>query len=378
MRKLCILTLLLILCFAVSSLVVLVHCDPSWIQWSQTYGGTNADGEHHRVYLVEVSDGGFVLAGNTESLGAGSTDIWLIKVDGSGIMEWNHTYGGPGLENPISLIQTSDGGFMVTGSTLPLGPEERDFWLVKTDSFGNLEWNKTYGGVGSDWGRSVIETSDGGYILVGDTTSFGAGGSDYWLVKTDENGNMQWNRTYGGSDQEIPYDMIETSDKGFVIVGKTSSFGAGGSDCWLIKVDSLGYVEWNQTFGGGKNDSAESLVQTSDGGFAFVGVTESFASGWTECWLIKTDSFGNMVWNRTYGEDNDDWGHSLIVTSDGGFAFAGETSSFGAGNYDFWLVKTDIQGIPEFTLWAPLLIMIVAIVVVILVYRYNLKKHNRG
>jgi hypothetical protein len=353
-KKLSLFSIIVLFVLLVSCFVVLVVAQPSWVEWSQTYGGTEADGKLHFVSLVAVSDGGFVLAGNTESFGAGSEDFWLIKVDSSASMEWNYTYGGTGFERPSSLILTTNGGYAIAGRTSSFGSGESDFWLIKTNADGNMDWNKTYGGMGGDEARSVIETSDGGFAIVGNTASFGAGGNDFWLVKTDEYGNMQWSRTYGGQEQEIPYSLVETSDNGFAIAGKTASFSVdGNADCWLIKVDSYGNMEWNQTFGGEKNDSAESLVQRSDGGFALVGVTESFVAGgsdWTNCLLIKTDDSGNMEWYKTFGGKYSDWGHSIISTFDGGFAIVGQTESFGFGplasvnTYDFWLIKTDSDG----------------------------------
>ena len=324
--------------------VVLVDAEPSWVLWSQTYGGTEDDGQFHLVYVVETPDGGFAVASNTESFGAGSSDFWLIKTDASGNMEWNKTYGGTEFDVVYSLILTSDGGFALAGLTGSFGTGNVDFWLVKTDSFGYLEWNQTYGGKGSDIAYSLVETSDGGYALAGYSGSFGAGESDFWLVKADHYGNLEWNQTYGGANGDVAYSLVETSDGGFALVGFTTSLGGDDADFWLVKTDESGNLEWSNLFGGEKADMAESLAQTSDGGYALVGTTESFASGWKECWLIKTDDHGNKEWDKTYGEENSDWAHSLILTSDGGFAIAGESDSFGAGGYDFWLIKTDSSG----------------------------------
>ncbi len=336
------LTSLLILCFAVSSSVVLVDAEPSWIEWSQTYGGIEDDGEFHLVYLVQTVDGGYTIAANTRSFGAGFSDCWLIRVDSSGNMEWNQTYGGEDGDRVYSLIQTADGGYALAGRTWSFDVGASDSWLIKVDSSGNMEWNQTYGGANQDEALDVVQTSDRGYLIAGYTVI--NDGQDLWLIKTDAEGKMQWNKTYGGPSHEDPFSLIETFDSGFAIAGRTRSFGVGDGDCWLVKVDSLGNMEWNQTYGGVETDHIESIVQTSDGGFVLGATTESFASGWTECWLIKTDNLGNMIWNKTYGGNGTDWIHSLIITSDGGFAFVGETDSFGAGSRDFYLVKTDPEG----------------------------------
>ena len=330
-----------------SSSMVLVNAQVPWVEWSQTYGGINNDGEFHLVYLIKVSDGGYIIASNTESFGAGGNDAWLIKVDSSGNIEWNQTYGGEKEDRALSLILTTDGGYALAGRTSSFGAgSNHNFWLVKTDEQGNMQWNQTYGGTNRAEALSVVQTSDGRYALAGEIW-IDDGDQDFWLVKTDEYGNIQWNRTYGGSSQETPFSLVETSDTGFVLAGRTRSFGIGDGDCWLVKVDSLGNMEWNKTYGGEETDHIESIVQTSDGGFALGATTESFSPSWaikTECWLIKTDNLGNMVWDKTYGGAENDWIHSLIITSDGGFAFVGETDSFGAGSRDFYLVKTDSDG----------------------------------
>jgi predicted secreted protein len=314
-----------------SAFIFVVNAEPSWVLWSQTYGGMEDDGDFHLVYIVETREGGFAVAGNTESFAVGDSDFWLIKIDASGNMEWNKTYGGAEFDVPYSLILTSDGGFVLAGLTRSFGTGNTDFWLVKTDSQGNMLWNKTYGqGIAS----SLVETSDGGYAL--------AGGDR--LVKTDSYGNLEWNQTYGETNGDYSDSMVQTVDGGFALAGFTTSSDGDDADFWLLKTDERGNLEWSKVFGGEKADMAEAVVQTSDGGYALVGTTESFATGWKECWLIKTDSLGNMEWEKTYGGEDADWGHSLIVTSDGGFALVGESNSFGAGGYDFWLIKTDELG----------------------------------
>jgi hypothetical protein len=193
-------------------------------------------------------------------------------------------------------------------------------------------------GASLDEGRSVQQTSDGGFIIVGYTASFGAG--DVWLIKTDADGNKLWDRTFGGSMVDRGYSVQQTSDGGFIIVGWTWSFGAGGPDVWLIKTDADGNKLWDRTFGGSDWDEGYSVQQTSDGGFILVGWTWSFGAGGPDVWLIKTDADGNKLWDRTFGGSMVDRGFSVQQTSDGGFIIVGATTSFGAGDYDVLLIKS--------------------------------------
>ncbi len=297
--------------------------------------------------MVETGDGGYALAGLTESSGAGLADFWLVKTDASGNMQWNKTYGGTGYDQCNSVVQTSDGGYAMAGSTTSYGAGSDDFWLVKTDSTGNALWSKTYGGTGVDYAVTVVQTGDGGYALAGTTRSFGAGDWDFWLVKTDVNGNMQWNKTYGGTGDDrysCSNGFIQTVDEKYVITGQTGSFGGGGFDVWLIKTDASGNAEWTKTFGGTNNDCGTSLIQTSDGGYLVGGNTYSFGVGNYDGWLVKTDALGQILWNQTYGGTNADTAFGLAQTSDGGYALTGYTYSFGAGSVDAWLIKTDSAG----------------------------------
>jgi len=159
--------------------------------------------------------------------------------------------------------------------------------LVKVDSSGNEQWNKTYGGANDEWAHSIVETSDGGFAMAGMTMSFGAGADDVWLVKVDSAGNMQWSKTYGGAKLDYAHSLVETADGGYVMAGDTFSFGAGDRDAWLIKVDSSGNMEWNKTYGGAAYDNAQSMVQTSNGGYTFAGRTYSFGAGGADFWLVK-------------------------------------------------------------------------------------------
>jgi hypothetical protein len=261
--------------------------------FSQTYGGANSD---YGYSVVATSDGGYAVAGYTYSYGAGNSDFWLVKTDASGTAIWNQTYGGTGSEWGSSLIQTSDGGYAVAGSTLSFGAGSSDVWLVKTDSIGNMQWNQTYGGTDFDYGYSVVQTSDGGYAIAGFTESYGFGLDDFWLIKTASDGDAQWNQTYGGADSEQGYSLVQTIDGGYVIAGTTSSYGAGNSDFWLVKTDASGTAIWNQTYGGTDSDEAQSVVEVNDGGYAVAGSTLSFGAGSSDVWLVKTAIESGLAW----------------------------------------------------------------------------------
>jgi hypothetical protein len=386
------------------SLIFVGSVGASLEMWSQTYGGAASD---EAEALVQTSDGGYTLAGYTESFGAGSYDFWLVKTDANGNMEWNQTYGGTGIEHACALVGTSDGGFALLG-TASFGAGKRDFWLVKTDEFGNMEWNQTYGGADYDDPSSLVGTSDGGYALAGWTTSFGAEGDDFWLVKIDAYGNVEWSHTYGRGRSDRARALVATADGGYAIAGETISIGYGDMphwDFWLVKTDANGDVEWNRTYGKGAGENANALVETSDGGYALAGDTSILNPEIgivSDFWLVKTDAYGNMEWNKTYAGGK---AYALVETSDGGFALAGgarliktdvygsmewnrtyggsanalvKTSDvgyalagyapIGAGTYDFWLAKTDEHGfIPEFPSWIILPLFLMATLSAIIV-----------
>jgi hypothetical protein len=322
---------------------------PPPTEWTRTYG---INGNHNEARsLVQTSDGGFAVLGFTRHYAAGwvyTEDFWLVKTDPAGNAEWNRTYGVPtydDLESGRSVVQTDDGGYALAGLTgIWRDPIYYDFWLVKTDSLGNMEWNQTYEGAGDDFAYSVVQTTDGGYVVAGGTCSSVYGQSDVYLVKTDSTGNMEWNQTYGGAGSDWANSVVQTGDGGYALAGCTHSYGAGSRDVWLVKTDSDGDIVWNQTYGGTEMDWGYSVVPTSDGGYAIAGYTDSFDAGGHDFWLIKADSAGNMMWNQTYGGTQKEEAYSMVQTSDGGYALAGWTNSSRTGSHDFWLVKTDSLG----------------------------------
>ena len=301
------------------------------VQWTKTYGGPNDD---YAYSVVQTSDNGFALAGGTKSLGAGDFDLLLVKTDALGNQQYNKTFGGIWEDWGYSITKTYDGGLILAGFTASFGLGSGDLWLIKTDASGNLEWSQTYGDIYYDAASAVIQTVDGGFAVVGSTYSYGNGGSDAWLVKTDNLGNSQWRKTYGGTGEDFGYSLVQTVDNGFAIAGSTSSFGAGIYDFWLVRTDNLGQEKWTKTFGGIGYDAAWSLVQTLDGGFALAGWTETYGAAFSDCWLIQTDASGNKQTDVVWSGSNYDYAYSMVQISSGAYAMAGETSSYGAGSYD--------------------------------------------
>ena len=313
-------------------------------RWERTYGGTNDDVGYS---VQQTSDGGYIVAGMTSSFGAINGDVYLIKTNASGDTLWSKTYGGTGTDWGRSVQQTSDGGYIIAGWTTSFGAGMEDVYLIKTNSQGNTLWTKTYGGTNGDWGSSVQQTSDGGYIIAGYTESFGAGNRDVYLIKTNSQGDTLWTKTYGGTGLDGGSSIQQTSDGGYIIAGSTHSFGAGRYDVYLIKTNASGDTLWTRTYGGTNDDFSQSIWQTSDGGYIVSGFTLSFGAGGYDVYLIKTNASGNMLWTRTYGGVSTDWGWSIQQTTDGGYIIGGNTDSFGDSS-QVYLVRTNASGD---TLW---------------------------
>ncbi len=309
--------------------------------WLKTYGGTNEDFAYS---ISQTSDGGYIVAGYTYSYGSGYSDFLILKLDSSGNVVWSKTYGGTNYDGAFSISQTSDGGYIVAGETWSYGSGGSDFLILKLDSSGNRQWSRTYGGSNSDIAQSISQTSDGGYIVAGSTWSYGSGYYDFLILKLDSLGNRQWSRTYGGSNHDIAQSISQTSDGGYIVTGYTSSYGSGYSDFLILKLDSSGNHQWSRTYGGSNSDFARSISQTSDGGYIVAGDTRSYGSGGFDFLILKLDSSGNRQWSRTYGGSNDDVPYSISQTSDGGYIVAGDTRSYGSGGSDFLILKLDSSG----------------------------------
>ena len=256
---------------------------------------------------------------------------------------WTKTYGGTDAEFGNSVQQTTDGGYIVVGNTMSFGAGASDIYLIKTDSSGDTLWTKTYGGTEYDSGNDVKQTADGGYIITGQI-NYPNNDADVYLVKTDSSGNALWTKTYGGTDWECGNSIDITNDGGYIIAGWTKSYGAGNNDIWLIKTDALGNTLWTKTFGGTDWEYAYCVQQTTDDGYILVGFTKSFGAGDRDVWLIKTDPNGNEIWNQTFGGSEMDHGMYVRQTNDSGYIITGTTYSFSNGEFDLWLLKTDSNG----------------------------------
>jgi hypothetical protein len=326
-----------------ATLILLILCLPALgqapdLEWEKTFGGIE---DERGVALMEATDGGYLMVGYTSSKGVGNKDIWLIKTDSEGEMEWERTLGGPADDEGWSVLETEDGGYLVTGVTESEGSGGKDLWLVKTYSDGYERWKKTFGATGDEWGVAVLETKDGGYAVAAVTTSRGSGGSDGWILKTDSDGNLEWETTIGGSKNDGITSILEIED-GYLIVGFTESYGAGGKDVWLVKTDSEGERIWEKTFGK-DGDERGNYIREMEDGYVVVGVSDSGGSGGRDFWLTRTDIEGEKIWEKTFGGSGDDGGWSA-VEGEGGLIVIGYTESQGRGDQDLWLLKVSLDG----------------------------------
>ena len=307
--------------------------------------------------IQQTSDGGYIIVGETESYGAGGKDVWLVKIDSNGSEQWNETFGGIENESGWSVQQTTDGGYIITGYTISYGNDvtDKNLWLIKTDSSGNEDWNRSEGGANDDEGFCVQQNSSTGkYIVTGYTMSFGdmTGGpnKNLWILQIDSDGNERLqNGTHSGGLHEVGHYIQQTNEGGYIITGYITR--GANADLWVLETNSTvdhDNITGNWTIGGEQEDKGRSVQQTSDGNYIVTGYTDSFGLGLLNLWILKIDSSTGTVidgLNYTYGGDENDAGYSVNQVSDGGYIITGYTESYGAGKKDIWLVKTDSNGI---------------------------------
>ncbi|MFK7772521.1 MAG: T9SS type A sorting domain-containing protein [Saprospiraceae bacterium] len=348
------------------------------IEWGKNYGGTENE---IFFWIHQTIDGGYITAGGTSSnsidvnMNNGYQDVWVVKVDMLGDIEWEKSYGGSQFDLAISMHPTLDGGYIISGKSSSddgdvggnLGSD--DFWIIKIDMSGNIEWEKNYGGSYYEYACVAKQTTDGGYIVAGDTKSDDGnvgenyGEEDAWILKLDELGNIEWSKIYGGSDVDKVYDLVLVEDGGYVVASMSKSddgdvgVNNGGEEFWIFKIDSLGNLEWEKNYGGSDDEQVQSIVKIKDnGGYIAVGITYSSdgdissMNGGSDFWVVKMDLEGNLVWEKNYGGSGYERATSIQQTNDDGFIIAGSTNSndgdisVNAGLTDFWIIKIDEVG----------------------------------
>ncbi|MBS1600425.1 MAG: gliding motility-associated C-terminal domain-containing protein [Bacteroidetes bacterium] len=347
------------------------------IEWQKCYGGSGGD----YAWSVEVTpDGGYILAGYNGSNDGditgwhGTWDFWVIKIDAAGNIQWQKSLGGSNWDFGHVIHQTADGGYIVGGSSVSIDGDivgnkgAMDYWVVKLDKNGNIQWRRNYGGSLNDYLYGLQITSDGGYLLAGLTESNDGdvsgnhGKRDFWVLKIDATGNIQWQKCYGGSEDEEAYSLAVAADGGYVVAGYTMSNDGdvngnhGAGDCWLIKLNSAGVLQWQKCFGSSAYDQAWSVQKTTDGGFIFAGFTSgndgnvSGSHGDADDWVVKLDAAGNIQWQKCYGGSFNEQAYAIELTPDGGYVIAGFAESLDGQvtchveYHDYWVVKINSTG----------------------------------
>ncbi|MEF3245435.1 MAG: copper amine oxidase N-terminal domain-containing protein, partial [Caldisericaceae bacterium] len=311
------------------------------ITWAKTYGRKS---DYYAYSIQKTLDSGYIVCGKTSSFGAGGDDIFVLKLNSNGNVLWAKTYGKVGDEASYSIEQTADSGYIIAGQTSSFGAGGWDILILKLDQNGNISWAKTYGGKSDDYASSIQKTLDSGYIVSGVTSSYGAGGLDYLVLKLDSNGSVSWAKTYGGDNIDWSYSLQRVVDGGYIVIGKSSFNCVCGKDILALKIDFNGNILWAKTFGSEYDESANSIQQIADSGYIIAGQTSSFGAGGDDVLILKLDSSGNISWAKTFGSEGNESLNSIQQTTDSGYIACGQTSSFGVGGWDILLLKLDQNG----------------------------------
>jgi len=305
------------------------------LMWNKTLSGTGYDEGYS---IVQTNDGGYVIAGISNSFGAGDFDGILIKYNATGTLQWFRKFGGNGSVDMIfSVVKTTDGGFAVAGYTESFS-DNPDVYIIRFNSDGIVLWSKTIGGTGIDQGKSIVQTNDGGFAVGGYTNSFGL--ASLYVIKLDVSGNLQWTRTVGATGKEWGESIIQSSDGGYAISGGYNVNSIDVSDLYLVKLNSAGNLQWTCVIDALDGESGRSLVQANNGNFIVAGMYYPY-TGTSDAYVATINSSGIFQTARKIGWSSYDFANSITKTSDGGFAMTGSTISLGAGSYDVYVVKLD-------------------------------------
>ncbi|MBK8581087.1 MAG: T9SS type A sorting domain-containing protein [Flavobacteriales bacterium] len=324
---------------AALSVVLIAEMGTAQTTWRRAFGALGPD-EGRSVRTM--ANGHIVVAGSTGSFGAGTSDIYLLELNGDGELQWSYTIGGPMIEQASSLLAMQDGGWLIIGSTNDeSGTGGYDGQLTRTDALGTVEWQHTYGGTSWDFFHGGAAMPDGGAIICGETFSEGLGG-DAWLVRTNASGDTIWTKHFGGAGSDLANSVISTSDGGIAFAGATTGTD-GNENAYVLKFDALENLQWMQSYGGDSLDFGRDILQTQDGGFSIVGATRSF-SQWVEHYHFKVDAIGVLQWEKHWGQVGDQEAYQHIQMSSGEFVTTGWTTTSGGGGKDMFIFLCDGQG----------------------------------
>ncbi len=307
--------------------------------WDKSVFGMTDDAGHS---IQVTGDKNYIVTGYTESKGQGAGDVWVLKFDKNGERIWEKTFGGSSLDTGEAVLQTKDKGYIVVGNTESKGAGLSDIWVLKLDKDGNLLWDKTFGGEKPDRAKSIQITEDSGYIIAGTTESKGEGAYDIWVFKLDKHGTVLCDKTYGGEQSETANSILQTKDKGYIIAGRTSSKGAGKSDIWVMKLNKDGGLEWDKTFGGTEEEEGNFIVQTKDKGYIIAGRRTKTTR--IEALILKLDKDGNVAWEKDFTENHKNIINAIQQTKDKGYICAGGKQPQNSNNIDLWILKLDKNG----------------------------------
>lgn len=328
--------------FLVSLLMFTCHIVVSQtIKFTRSYGGAGYDEGYS---IIQTYDKGYIIAGSTSSYGYGMTDAYLLKIDSVGDEQWYKFFGGMNIDKAYSVKETPDSGLVMAGYTNSMGLGGYDVYVIRTDRFGDTLWTRTYGGADWDFAYSIDLTGDGGYIVAGGTYSSGTGNGDVYLLKIDSAGDTVWTKTHGGPNDDEARSVVATSDGGYVLTGSTKSFGDINGDIYIIKTTSIGDTMWTKKYGGTSEEVAGEIKQASNGEYIVVGGTQSYGVGGLDCYIMRTDLNGDTLWTRTYGSPNYNFASSVIENQTNKIVFSNTTEDSGGGLRDYNLFIADNAG----------------------------------